>query len=80
MTFAPGRHGRRVLEAAVQVLYYGAGSVNVRREEKEHVRLRLRLRGTERRPSCVTSSLVPVSTNKSQTTLFLVAGRLLGQQ
>ena len=62
MTFARGRHGHRVPEAVVLVLCQGAGCVCVRREEMQRVQLRLRQRGTERRPSCVTNSLVQVHT------------------
>lgn len=67
MTFAPGRHGHNVPEAVVQVLCHDAGSVCVRQEEMQRVPLRSRLRGTERRPSCVTNSPVQVHKGKNST-------------
>lgn len=65
MTFVPGRHGPHVPGAVVRGLCHVAGRVCVRRVEIRHVPLRLRLRGTERRRSCVTNSPVPVRADLS---------------
>lgn len=63
MTFVPGRHGHHVPGAVAQGLWRAAGCVCVRREEMQRVLLRSRLKGTERRPSCVTNSPVQVHTH-----------------
>lgn len=76
MTFAPGRPGHRAPVAAAQAQCQGAGRASARQRATRRVLLRSKRRGTAKRLSCVTNSLVQVQTteeHKTQQTTSVVA-------